>query len=471
MNPSRFVFLLLLAVLLSSQPAGSGQGVSTELRGGRAFNATTIPGLLEAESQEVWGLAPYPWADKLPDFSTSAPKVRANAPAAAAGREATVILGGGDGFGSGVFISADGWILTNYHVVATIAQAMALTGQAPRMRVYIGKLESGTMRLEPDSLVARVYRVSPSIDLAMLKIENVGKRTFPFVKLASAEAEAGTECYVIGSQGAGFPWLFRSGKVLGTYDYPIGITEMMLGADTLGASLERTRLSVMLSDCAISPGDSGGPLLDANGNLIGLTFATPANLSSGALGMHVALKEIRKFTKMEPAAPEGIPFDPWVAGLPFSMHAPPRAGILQEQGKPCFVLQYVYLSPDRQPVAELLCFDFEAQNQLRIAGTDTSLSMLPTGIWGMEERKGFSFDVFLVRRFDGLVAVGYTDAQNIVSEIRLDGNQDAKADVVWKRSPKSGWEATQNSVAIVDAERLDERGLAVIGQTMSGKKE
>ena len=370
-----------------------------------------------------------------------------------------------------MFISADGWILTNYHVVATTAQAMALTGQAPRMRVYTGKLEDGVMRLLPDSLVARVYRVSPSTDLAMLKIENAEKRTFSFVKVAPKDAEAGTECYVIGSQGAGFPWLFRSGKVLGTYEYPVGITEMMLGADTLGASLERTRLSIMLSDCSISPGDSGGPLLNAEGNLIGLTFATPANLSSGSMGMHVALKEIRKFTKTTPAAPEGVPFDPWVAGLPFSMHAPPRAGILQEQGKPCFVLQYVHLSPDRQPVAELLFFDLKAQNKLRIAGADTSLSMLPTGIWGMEERKGFSFDVFLARRFDGLVAVGYTDAQNIVSEIRLDKNQDAKADVVWKRSPKSGWEATQNAVTIVDEERLDERGRAVIGQSMTGKKE
>jgi hypothetical protein len=258
--------------------------------------------------------------------------------------------------------------------------------------------------------------------------------------------------------------------MLGIFDFPTGLTEVMIGADTLGAYMERTHLTIAVSDCPISPGDSGGPLIDAAGNLIGLTFATPANLSSGSMGLHVSLKEIRKFTAQMPAAPEGVPFDPWVVGLPFSMHGAPQAGILREGDQPCFVLQYVSLSPEQQPLGELLFFDLNAKNRLQISGGDTSLSVFPTGIWGMEDRKGFSFDVFLARRFDGLVALGYTDPNHIVNEIRLDANQDAMTEVVWKRSANAGWEASTQPVALLDQERLGDRGMHVVAGAL-GKKE
>jgi S1-C subfamily serine protease len=458
---------LLLTWIVVSALSRSAWGGAPLVRA----QTTTLEALLQMRPGERLGWDPSPRADALPNFSKEPLPTRGEVPPASAMREATVILGTPDGgFGSGVILSPDGWILTNYHVVATTAQLAAQTGGPAKMRVFYGKKKSdGSMQLAPDTLFAQVYRVSPVVDLALLKMEGLGKRTFPSVHLATHSVEAGSECFVIGSQGAGFPWLFRSGKVLGIFDYPTGITEVMIHADTLGAAFERTRLTIAISDCPISPGDSGGPLLDRQGNLIGLTFATPANLSSGSMGLHVSLSEIRRFVEHMPTAPEGIPFDPWVAGLPFSVHTAPQAGILQEQGKPCFVLQYMYLSQQQQPLAEMLFFDLNAHNGVQVVGADTVFSVLPAGIWGMEERKGFAFDTFLTRRFDGLVAVGYTDQNHIVNEIRLDANQDGNADVVWTRAANATWQSSTAAAPLLDANRLGERGMTVLGQAL-GKK-
>ncbi|MFZ8396220.1 S1C family serine protease, partial [Staphylococcus aureus] len=70
------------------------------------------------------------------------------------------------GLGSGFFISPDGYIVTNNHVVNNAVQVEVVT-------------DEGTV------LEARVVGTDPKTDLALIKVE--GRSDFPFVKLATAK--------------------------------------------------------------------------------------------------------------------------------------------------------------------------------------------------------------------------------------------------------------------------------------------
>ena len=89
--------------------------------------------------------------------------------------------------------------------------------------------------------------------------------------------------------------------------------EAALIAKLLQSQPER---KVVVSNCAINPGDSGGPLLNADGKVVGVTYATPLNEENSRstldkFAYHIHLDELRKFIAERPAQP--LPFvpDPW----------------------------------------------------------------------------------------------------------------------------------------------------------------
>jgi len=136
------------------------------------------------------------------------------------------------GTGSGFFISSDGYLLTNRHVVGTD-------------KVVKIKLATGR------ELIGEVLRSDVARDVALIKAEPVG---LPAMALREDEPNIGEEVYVIGS--------------------PLG--------DTFNTSLTRGILSgyrvldkqrLLQSDVNILPGNSGGPLLDSQGRVIGITVS------------------------------------------------------------------------------------------------------------------------------------------------------------------------------------------------------
>ncbi|MCR9201856.1 MAG: trypsin-like peptidase domain-containing protein [Planctomycetaceae bacterium] len=151
---------------------------------------------------------------------------------------ALVSVNDGYGAGSGVVVSEDGLVLTASHVVESGRR------RRPQIRVVF-----------PDGSIypARVLGMNRTADAAMLKItrpyrENDGK--FPFVELGeSKNLERGEWCFALGHPG-GFsmkrPAPLRLGRILS------------VGYRTV------------VSDCAIVLGDSGGPLFDLSGKLIGI---------------------------------------------------------------------------------------------------------------------------------------------------------------------------------------------------------
>lgn len=199
----------------------------------------------------------------------------------AAGRKQNV-----ESTGSGVIISEDGKVLTNWHVVdqAVEVRCLLFDGRAAR---------------------AKVIGSDKDTDVALLQLEKKDAETFPFAQLG--ESEKLTEGDFVMAMGA--PWgLSRS--------VSIGIVSC-----TRRYLTEASEYSLFLqTDASISPGNSGGPLVDTDGKVIGLNargatqggdlgFAIPAatlkimvpRLAEHASGhwsyTGLALQPLRDFTR------------------------------------------------------------------------------------------------------------------------------------------------------------------------------
>ena len=147
---------------------------------------------------------------------------------------ATVTLEYGDGgHGSGFMISRDGYLLTNAHVV----------GDARRVPVVF----SNGLRVQGD-----VLRVSRHRDVALVKIPVTAAHVLP-IRQRKLPAVA-DEVYVIGA-----PYLASLRSTVSK-----GIVSAFRTIDGR---------HYIQSDAAITPGSSGGPLVDDKGNVIGITVA------------------------------------------------------------------------------------------------------------------------------------------------------------------------------------------------------
>lgn len=140
------------------------------------------------------------------------------------------------GSGSGVIFSTEGFLLTNYHVIADTQNVHVL-------------LNDGR------DFPARIVGVDPDTDLAVLKIEATGLQA---IQLAEGDStHIGDIVLAIGNP-------FGVGQTV-----TMGIVSAT-GRDRLGLS---TFENFIQTDAAINPGNSGGALVDALGNLVGINTA------------------------------------------------------------------------------------------------------------------------------------------------------------------------------------------------------
>ena len=150
--------------------------------------------------------------------------------------------GGSGGAGSGFFISPDGYFLTNDHVVA------AAGGADIQVRLLDGR-----------ALAASVVGTDPTTDLALCRADGATENV-PHTEFGdSNKLRVGQLAIAIGNP-LGFSSTVTSGVV------------SALGRSLRG-STGRMIDNVVQSDVAINPGNSGGPLLDWQGNVIGVNTA------------------------------------------------------------------------------------------------------------------------------------------------------------------------------------------------------
>ena len=208
-------------------------------------------------------------AGDVPEDVLAAERQRVEAMARAAGT-AIAIFAGEAGGGSGVLISADGYALTNFHVVQPAGVAM--------------KCGLSDGRVEDAVLVG----LDPTGDVALIKL--VGREAFPFAELAdSDEVEVGDFCFA-----AGNPFLLATdlrpsisaGIVSGVHRYQFPAGTILEYADCLQV------------DAAINPGNSGGGLFDARGRLIGVngraSFEKRGRVNVG-VGYAISANQLRNF--------------------------------------------------------------------------------------------------------------------------------------------------------------------------------
>ncbi|MFA6435369.1 MAG: trypsin-like peptidase domain-containing protein [Elusimicrobiales bacterium] len=146
------------------------------------------------------------------------------------------------GVGSGFIISPEGHVLTNYHVVEG----------ATRIRVSV---------IDPDgkekTYIASVEGEDPALDLAVLKIKSRNK--FPYLELdRSGKVQVGDFALAVG-----YPFGFRQTLTFG-----------IVSALNASIKLEGRKYEKLIqTDAAINQGNSGGPLLNLDGRVIGVNAA------------------------------------------------------------------------------------------------------------------------------------------------------------------------------------------------------
>jgi S1-C subfamily serine protease len=158
------------------------------------------------------------------------------------------------GLGSGVFIQADGVLLTNAHVV----------GDATSVRIGLA---------DGRRLTGRVLGRDPSVDIGVVKVEG---QKFPAATLADSDKlQVGQTAIAIGNP-LGLDRTVTTGVVSATNRSP---REIELD-------------SLIQTDAAINPGNSGGPLLDSQGRVIGINTAI-FSAPGGGLGFAVPINVAR----------------------------------------------------------------------------------------------------------------------------------------------------------------------------------
>ncbi len=170
--------------------------------------------------------------------------------------------------GSGIIISAEGYVLTNYHVVAG----------ADEIKVKLA---------DKREFKAEIRGTDEKMDLALLKIE--GKEHFPMAKLGDSDTiEVGEWVMAIGNpfgldQTVTAGIVSAKGRVIGSGPYD----------------------DFIQTDASINPGNSGGPLFNVKGEVIGINtaivsggygigFAIPINMAKSII---TQLKEKGKVTR------------------------------------------------------------------------------------------------------------------------------------------------------------------------------
>ncbi len=213
---------------------------------------------------------PHPLAAKPPAAVLQAEQQRVAVMQRAAATTVAVFEGSGQGGGSGVVISPDGFALTNFHVTAPCGAAMKC-GMAD------GVLYD-----------AVIVGIDPGGDVALIQL--LGRDDFPHAELGDSDAvQVGDWVFTSGNPfllADDFQPSIAYGMVSGVhrYQYPAGT--LLEYADCIQ------------TDAAINPGNSGGPLFDAEGKLIGIngrgSFEKRGRVNVG-VGYAISINQIKRF--------------------------------------------------------------------------------------------------------------------------------------------------------------------------------
>ena len=168
-----------------------------------------------------------------------------------------------EGAGSGFVLDDEGHILTNYHVIQ----------DAERVEVNFD---------DNTTVQAQIVGVDPRNDVALLQVDASPDVIHPVTLGTSANLQVGQRAIAIGNPFGQFGRTLTTG-VISALDR------------TLKSPDKRTITGVIQTDAAINRGNSGGPLLDSAGKVIGITTAifSPTGASAG-IGFAIPIDKVKR---------------------------------------------------------------------------------------------------------------------------------------------------------------------------------
>ncbi|MBI45059.1 MAG: 2-alkenal reductase [Candidatus Marinimicrobia bacterium] len=184
--------------------------------------------------------------------------------------------------GSGVIISNDGYIVTNSHVVENASE------------IIVSCVDGKTYE-------AIIIGIDELTDIALIKVES--ENDFPYVNLGDSDN------LIVGE------WVIALGNPLGLFDISnqptatVGIVSG-IGLDFGQKESGKVYQNMLQTDASINSGNSGGPLVNVFGDVIGInTFImTNSNYNEGSIGIGFAIpinsvklivSELKKYGKIE----------------------------------------------------------------------------------------------------------------------------------------------------------------------------
>ncbi len=165
-------------------------------------------------------------------------------------REAVVVIEGEDNKGTGFAISDDGYIITNYHVIED------------QLRITVAFQEEGLYNGE-------VIETYPEIDLALLDIE---AENLPYLQLSDQNGQDQLENVLFIGNPLRFNGIANEGDLIGK------------------TQLSTWEKPVYMLDAPVYRGNSGSPVLDEQGEVIAVVFATQKNEEHGRVGLAVPIE-------------------------------------------------------------------------------------------------------------------------------------------------------------------------------------
>ena len=187
--------------------------------------------------------------------------------------------------GTGIIISSNGLVLTNRHVVPAGTTSVSIT------------LANGT-QLSNVSVVGRTA-ASDSLDIAILKINNLeGQTLTPLVLGDSSQVQVGDGVIAIGNALGQFQNTVTSGIISGfgrNISASTGGSSNVFGFSSGSTSTSENLSDLFQTDAAINEGNSGGPLVNLNGQVIGINTAIASN--SQNIGFAIPINEVKGLVK------------------------------------------------------------------------------------------------------------------------------------------------------------------------------
>lgn len=282
----RSVLVLTLAAALAGCSVG---GDDDEDRGAAAGTGTAVAAAAAATTTDPGAGAGTTGGARTATVSSGATTAGLDVPSLVERVQPSVVAvrvrtaqGGGEG--SGVIFDADGLIVTNNHVIE-------------------GGREVRVVFASGDTVDAEIVAADPDTDLAVLR---VAERDLPAAPFRDGLPRVGEFAMALGNP-LGFEGSVSAGIVSG------------LGRSIPGAGVEgRALVDLLQTDAAISPGNSGGALIDAQGRIIGINVAyLPPQAGAVSLGFAIPAPTARSI--IDQLLEDGTVYHPYLGVNPVDL--------------------------------------------------------------------------------------------------------------------------------------------------------